>query len=153
MGAKPLPEVLAYEAPEIVLRFAREKNLSRQESENLFNECKRWLWACARCEEDSAEGLAAPAQLLISPELETIDEMWHCFLMFTREYFGFCEKYLGRIIHHVPLTSTQIEQFDAIRATDPERALRLRREEVRPQLGYLYDLLGPEVLSRWYRRA
>ena len=91
--------------------------------------------------------------LLISPELELIDEMWHCFLMFTREYTAFCHDYLGRVIHHVPMTSHELLSFESVRATDPERAKKIRQDEIRPQLGYLYDLLGPETLRRWYQRG
>ncbi|MEG9884477.1 MAG: hypothetical protein V6Z86_07655 [Hyphomicrobiales bacterium] len=34
----------------------------------------------------------------------TIDKLWHTFVIFTREYAGFCDKVAGRFIHHVPET-------------------------------------------------
>ena len=34
-----------------------------------------------------------------------VDEIWHNFILFTREYSEFCEKACGRIIHHRPNTS------------------------------------------------
>ena len=37
-----------------------------------------------------------------SPE---VDEIWHNFILFTREYGEFCEKFCGRIVHHRPNTS------------------------------------------------
>jgi hypothetical protein len=31
-----------------------------------------------------------------------IDELWHTFVIFTREYAEFCDKVAGRFLHHVP---------------------------------------------------
>lgn len=36
---------------------------------------------------------------------EEIDEVWHSFILFTREYQFFCEKAIGNFIHHAPRTS------------------------------------------------
>lgn len=33
-----------------------------------------------------------------------IDELWHSFVIFTREYAGFCDTVAGRFIHHLPET-------------------------------------------------
>lgn len=34
-----------------------------------------------------------------------VDEVWHSFILFTREYEEFCRKISGRMIHHRPNTS------------------------------------------------
>jgi hypothetical protein len=34
-----------------------------------------------------------------------VDEIWHSFILFTREYAEFCEKVCGQMIHHRPNTS------------------------------------------------
>jgi hypothetical protein len=138
---KPLEEALAYRCDEVPARFAREHGASRADAELLFVETKRWLWACAR----------APRRLLVTPELAAIDGMWHCFLLFTREYQRFCLECLGEFIHHDPLTNRELEEFAALREADPGLALERRRAELRPQLELLYDLLGPETVSRWYQ--
>jgi hypothetical protein len=39
---------------------------------------------------------------MLSPE---IDEVWHAFILFTREYADFCQQAFGMFIHHVPRTS------------------------------------------------
>ena len=31
-----------------------------------------------------------------------VDEIWHQFILFTPDYFSFCEKYIGRYLHHLP---------------------------------------------------
>lgn len=33
------------------------------------------------------------------------DEVWHNFILFTREYHTFCQSIFGEFIHHVPKTS------------------------------------------------
>lgn len=38
-----------------------------------------------------------------SPE---VDEVWHQFILFTREYADFCQNYLGSFLHHSPHTSS-----------------------------------------------
>jgi uncharacterized low-complexity protein len=34
-----------------------------------------------------------------------VDEVWHAFILFTREYAAFCQDVFGEFIHHVPRTS------------------------------------------------
>ena len=36
-----------------------------------------------------------------SPDRD-VDEAWHDFILFTREYHEFCEKFCGGYVHHVP---------------------------------------------------
>jgi hypothetical protein len=39
---------------------------------------------------------------MLSPE---VDEVWHAFILFTRDYADFCQQAFGSFIHHVPRTS------------------------------------------------
>jgi len=39
---------------------------------------------------------------MLSPE---VDDVWHAFILFTREYAAFCQDAFGTFIHHVPRTS------------------------------------------------
>ena len=36
---------------------------------------------------------------------KAVDEVWHQFILFTREYHSFCHTFLGRYLHHAPATS------------------------------------------------
>lgn len=38
-----------------------------------------------------------------------IDEVWHAFILFTREYSDFCNHTCGQMIHHTPNTSRRPE--------------------------------------------
>jgi len=37
--------------------------------------------------------------------IRQVDVVWHTFLLFTREYAEFCDRYIGGFVHHVPTTS------------------------------------------------
>ena len=38
-----------------------------------------------------------------------VDEVWHTFILFTREYAHFCEEVYGTFIHHNPYTSRTVQ--------------------------------------------
>lgn len=38
-----------------------------------------------------------------------VDEAWHAFLLFTREYEEFCRTQFGRFLHHCPTTSRTVD--------------------------------------------
>lgn len=35
----------------------------------------------------------------------SVDEVWHTHILFTQDYFNFCERAFGRYVHHQPTTS------------------------------------------------
>jgi len=47
-------------------------------------------------------GLGYRRLAMLNPE---VDEVWHTFILFTREYAEFCQAAFGTFIHHVPRTS------------------------------------------------
>lgn len=36
-----------------------------------------------------------------------VDEVWHAFILHTRDYAVFCQQVIGRFIHHQPATETE----------------------------------------------
>ena len=67
-----------------------KQGVSREIAELHERECKRYLLLCAMF---PTEGLGMQGP---------VDEYWHTFLMFTKEYKSFCEEIAGFFIHHVP---------------------------------------------------
>jgi len=61
----------------------------------------------------------------------SVDEAWHEFILFTRQYRDYCDKTLGRFLHHVPAEAmhSQREAQEGVR-----RAWRLAcaRERIDP---------------------
>lgn len=56
-------------------------------------ECRLFLTVCAQSEEPQ------------TPPTVQCDEAWHAFILHTREYAEFCDKHIGRFVHHEPLVS------------------------------------------------
>ena len=43
-----------------------------------------------------------------------IDPFWHAHILHTQQYVDFCEKVMGRYVHHVPLDSDNARQVENI---------------------------------------
>ena len=100
---RSLAAALAYRNRHVVDRFLGEYPLSRAEGEDVFRETKRWMWLCAKSGHSGA--------LSVTPSMMVIDEMWHAFILFTVDYASYCDKHMGRMIHHVPTTHTESARF------------------------------------------
>lgn len=71
--------------------FKKKIISSDEEYEFLFTECKKYI-----C-------MGAFLNLPIVPMLsKKVDDVWHYMILLTRDYFNFCEKYIGRYLHHQP---------------------------------------------------
>ncbi len=78
---------------------------------------RRWTGTLRMSEETSLECFEELKRFLITkalhPELRLapsglVDEAWHMFIIFTEDYFAFCDL-VGEYIHHRPLTERQLE--------------------------------------------
>lgn len=142
---RPLRDALAYRNRHVVDRFLERHPLPRDEAEDLFVETLRWLWLCRRADGDPR----APA-LFIDDCMALLDEMWHAFLLFTRDYAGYCDEYLGGYVHHEPTTSEEKARTARERERDPAAFLAEREAAMRALYDYVYDELGEETLVKWY---
>lgn len=89
-----LENVLSYKNDGVVCRIAHEMKFSIEKASQLFEDVKRFLWAASQ----------ASSNTIPSP---LIDEGWHAFILFTRDYADFCQKYFGEYLHHLPHTPGQ----------------------------------------------
>jgi hypothetical protein len=88
--------VLDYEFPDLVDRIQKEMGLSVDNAHALFKDMLAFLYIC---------GTHQSKRDPFYPPLN-IDEAWHVFLLFTREYDAFCRYHFGAFIHHSPVTPT-----------------------------------------------
>ncbi len=128
-----LEEVLAYRHPGVIKRYAKEQHVTLAEAEAVFQETLKWLCLCAYA-------IRADMACAMTPEIGQLDEMWHTFVLFTRDYSAFCEHYFGFFLHHVPNEAEADVPMDA----DAERQMLER------PFGLVYDVLGEETLKTWY---
>jgi hypothetical protein len=131
-----LDEVLAYRHPGVVRRYAREQGASPAEAEEVFRETLKWLYLCYHGTAVGPEDVG----VVMTPELARIDEMWHTFVLFTRDYAAFCEHYFGVFLHHVP------DEGEGEGPEDPEGV----RASLERHFGLVYDVLGEDTLWAWY---
>ncbi|MBI4440850.1 hypothetical protein HY639_01665 [Candidatus Woesearchaeota archaeon] len=86
----------AFEAP-----FLEEKLLDKgvfqtqQDYQIVFSEFKKYV------------ALIKTTGQSIPMTSKAVDEVWHQFILFTREYHAFCDDMFGRYIHHAPATRSQ----------------------------------------------
>lgn len=80
---------LCYKNLNLVSRFANKQKISLEKAQHYFEELKKFLIVCGM--------MTDPC----SPSGE-LDEIWHHFILHTRDYKEYCEKYIGRFLHHSP---------------------------------------------------
>jgi hypothetical protein len=103
-------EVMAYHIPPLVERLQVELKLSKKDAEQLFRDMLMFLYVCAT--NTSKHGFSPPP---------AIDEAWHNFIVFTREYAKFCKENFGYFVHHTPFTSHNREQASkGVRPATPQ---------------------------------
>ena len=131
-----LADLLSYRHEGVINRFARVHGVSRGRSEVLFVETLKWLWLARRAREAAPSGLV----LSIHPEILGIDEMWHVFLLFTRDYAALCDAHLGGFVHHDPAPEGPREAVDAA----------VFAAELGALYGFVHDELGEATLRAWF---
>jgi hypothetical protein len=88
--------VLVYCNSGVVKKYAQEYEVSIPVATERFEELKKFLFICA-----TKEGNFSPSFV--------IDDIWHTFILFTKDYANFCNDYLGKFIHHAPDTEFSVE--------------------------------------------
>lgn len=85
-------DVLKYEAPFLIEKLLKEHIVeTREEGEALFTEVKKF---CVLVRSDATK--------LWDMHSLRVDEAWHQFILFTKEYMDFCERFFGTYVPHSP---------------------------------------------------
>jgi len=89
---------LAYEAPFLIEKLIKDHIVANAgEGEVLFTELKRYL-VLTRHDPHIAWQMYS----------RRVDEVWHQFVLFTREYALFCDQHLAGFAHHSPSNAPQV---------------------------------------------
>ncbi len=148
---RPLEEVLAYRNELVINSFTSKMDVSREEAERIFLEVKRWLWYIATTTptEQNPEAHAIDEPMFI------IDEMWHTFILITRDYMAFCDQMFGRYIHHAPGFAGAEEYGARYVLAEGDNVVEdtLAQTMVRKRAKYtdIHEKLGEEAFLTWYR--
>lgn len=88
-----IDQVLLYPMPHITARCQKDYHYADEDMPLLESELKKYLiLAIVHKDSDMGRGMYS----------RDIDNLWHSFLLFTKEYAAFCRDYAGFFIHHVP---------------------------------------------------
>lgn len=81
---------LSFPLSNVLARYQKETGVSDEQACLHEPELKRYLYICARYPHSGW------------PMVTTIDELWHTFIIFTKEYHAFCQALGAPYIHHQP---------------------------------------------------
>ena len=150
LAPRSLAYALAYSNDAVIQKFLERHDVPLAEARSLFRETKKWLWLAARAADEAEAGLGATPQLAIDGPLVLLDEMWHTFILFTREYTHYCHSRFGRYVHHLPTTTDEKQRRREDYDRAPAAFRRKERARMRAQYTYVCEQLGEPTLRRWY---
>lgn len=137
-----LSHLYLYRQNEVINRYAKEHPNNRLSPELAWRELMKYFWLCQKHKiekEQRPESRKLAFICSMHREMSELDDMWHTFLLYTKDYHAFCAHYFGQFIHHVPTP----EDEPMPKLDDFESALRA-------YLDYINQHLGDETLRIWF---
>jgi hypothetical protein len=130
---------MAYRNTELVYKFTGLWNISEAEALDVFEETKKFIWLAQRGRE---RGISVE----VSHPTRILDEMWHTFILFTRDYARYCEEVYGELVHHQPALRAEHEAFDV----DPGGARRQWYASEEQMWRMILEEFDVDTLLKWY---
>lgn len=97
---------LEYEAPFLLEKLVKDRIVDETGAgQALFTEVKRYLVLTRLDHRDVAWEMYS----------RRVDEVWHQFILFTREYSDFCDEYFGGFVHHRPSNAPAMSPDSSLR--------------------------------------
>lgn len=113
------------------------KWLDQNEVELLFEDLKKFLYVSYLVETKQA----SLSQFTLTTELNLIDEIWHQFILMTKDYEEFCLSTFGQYIHHSPA----FEDFEV------GASFQTNSIDIRGQIEFIAKTWGEDTAIRWFR--
>ena len=136
-----LEEILAFRHPGVENRFCLFFKKTPEEAKETFSDLMRFFWASEKHEQDKMISNSSDLDFvfIMDEAMRPIDDIWHIFLLYTKDYMDFCDQYFGQYIHHLPDIVPNMEQ-------DTQKF----EENLEKFINYNYDLLGQQTIERWF---
>lgn len=138
-----LSDLIKYQNSKIVSRYKRDYPNSKMQAEVAFKELMKFIWLCLKHRADIKKfpkNNELNFSCVIHAEMGDIDNMWHTFILFTRDYQEFCNIYLNGIFFH----------HDPIQETDNLISEESYKLELNRYLSYIFETLGEDTLKKWF---
>ena len=142
MKLPALQDLLAYQNPAVLKLYVQNYPNNRLSAEDAFRETLQYLWLSVKHTLDRAaqpDNADIPPRCIMLRSMREIDEMWHEFILFTRDYSDFCQHYFGEYLHHLP------NIFDNMPVSREDETA-----EINKLLPYIYDHLGETTMRIWF---
>ena len=136
-----LNDLLQYKNDRIIARYKKDFPNADMQADVALQELMKFMWLCCKHKQDKVNNQLLNFECVIHAEMVDIDNMWHTFLLFTRDYHQFCRDYFhGEFFHHDPLPDINLNNTEEVYET-----------ELALYLSYIYDTLGEETLLKWFK--
>jgi hypothetical protein len=136
-----LSMMLDYKNERVLKRYATDYPNNSFSPEEAFRELMKFFWLSLKHDVDKKRcpnNKSIHFIFGIHAEMKEIDDMWHTFLLFTKDYMFFCRKYIGKYFHHSPTEESERQSVEAFIA------------DFKLFVSYVYDHLGEESCLRWF---
>jgi hypothetical protein len=122
-------DALAYEAPFLIEKLLKDHIVeTAEEGERLFTEVKRFL-VLTHADESKIWDMYSLR----------VDEVWHQFILFTKQYMDFCQRFFVRYVPHNPSNAPEAHTRNSVEVTSFEDFQHCYRE-----------LFGESLPDVWY---
>jgi len=123
-----ISQVMQYEMPDIIKRCQKDFGYTDDDMLMLERELKRYLILCA---------LKENSEITINMYSADVDNLWHSFILFTKEYASFCDANGHHFIHHSPRVNDTLTDEELLEARKDFRSFvekyeKLFNEEIHP---------------------
>lgn len=135
-----IKNIMAYQNPNVISRFKDKYALEEKEIESIFEETKKFLYL-SYCEKGKA---------IIYDDMLIVDEMWHNFILFTKDYHAFCIKFFGKYLHHLPASKEAKLKHLKRSEAQPEKVKQEYLSNMETLMGITYDYFGESTVFRWF---
>jgi len=112
-------KISAFDFRNVLARYMSVYNASPDAANETLVELKRWLTLCV-LHRDNRYATGGK-----------VDDMWHTFILFTKDYAQFCHDIAGSFIHHTPATKS--DDMEAQKRSDE----KMRQGTVTLEADYL----------------
>jgi hypothetical protein len=128
-----LDEVLKYQNKNVLVHFCKHNSeYSLQSSQQVFQDLLAWMWL------NQQRKMMGKKTYLFGPLL-IIDDLWHSFILHTRDYVQFSTTYFGEYFHHEVEPAGMEHELD--------------EDEIRDFLEDCYRYLGEDWVERRFSEA
>ncbi|MEM5548941.1 hypothetical protein [Pseudoalteromonas fuliginea] len=139
--------IKGYKNQNVIVRFSELYGVDLSESEQIFEDMKLWLVLAKVAKIENSN-----KPFVIDNALLVIDEMWHNFILFTKDYSAFCDNYFGHYLHHNP---TSVEENNRQKEVFSNMSIEERQSYMMEKLRWQYEFtmvkLGKDIFIRWYQ--